>query len=238
MKTTKIKLLLTISLVIFTSFLFSSCGKKNKNTPNAQPTPAPKILELEDKDKPYVGLIPRQDGHELKLIISNLPSFVDQIEYELIYLAVDGNLEIEKGVGDTIKVTSASLERDLLLGTASCTNGCKYKYDTGVTGGTLSISFITTDNQVASYKSDFSLVSSSAQKTLSLTNGDFSVTATPKSTEFFVLLKNFGTKDQSSVSSIYSVFSSLKGDGKLTSVNPSSAAKDNMNTISGDYLIK
>ena len=45
---------------------------------------------------------------------------------------------MEKGVGDTVKLTSNSFEKDLLLGTESCTNGCKYKFDEGVVGGVLS----------------------------------------------------------------------------------------------------
>ena len=53
----------------------------------------------------------------------------------------DGNMEIEKGLGDTIKDVGTTIERKLLLGTESCTNGCKYKYDEGVSGGTISLKF-------------------------------------------------------------------------------------------------
>lgn len=234
MKTTKLKIVLTVLMVAFTSFAFSACTKKSKTAP-IEPTPTPKLLELEAKDKPYISLTPRQDGHELKLKIINIPDFVEQIEYELIYLAVDEDIEMEKGVGDTIKVTSSTIERDLLLGTASCTNGCKYKYDTGVTGGTLSLSLITSNNQVATFETPFTLTAASDLKTLSVE--DFSVSATTKTKDFFVVLRNYGTKDKSTVSSIYSIFSSGSGSGKISSVSPQNATKDDKNIISGDYLI-
>ncbi len=237
MNTTKLKFVLTAIMVILTGILFSACTKKNKTPDAPQPTPTPQMLELEARDKPYINLIPRSDGHELKLRIVNIPSFIEQLDYELVYLTQDDGLEMEKGVGDTVKLNSTTFERDLLLGTASCTNGCKYKYDSGVTGGTLSISFITKDNQVANFKTPFTLISSSNLKTLSLSDNSFSVSLTPKSKEFFVLLKNFGTKDKSPASSIFSVFSSGKGEGKIISTTPSNATKNDMNIIVGDYLI-
>ena len=138
------------------SFAFSACGSKPAPAPT--PTPAPRVLEMKAEDKPIVKLIPRSDGHLLKLVIDKIPSYVKQIEYELLYIATDnGNIEIEKGLGDTLKVDSSTLSRDLLLGTESCTSGCKYKYDNGVSAGTISLTLITDNNQVASYQAPFSL---------------------------------------------------------------------------------
>src|SRR5512145_1807324 len=122
-----------IFLLLSLTLLLSACGKKTTST--ITPTPEPKLVEMAPADRPLVSLVPRADGHMLYLKISHLPASVSQIEYEVIYTATDGSSEIEKGVGDTIKEITSTLERNILLGTESCTNGCKYKYDEGVNGG-------------------------------------------------------------------------------------------------------
>lgn len=167
----KIYKFLTIALVLlFSSFFLSACGKKVAPTP-IQTTSTPKSIEFKNEEKPTISLIPRADGHELKLKIENIPQNITQIEYELLYTAADNGLEIEKGVGDTVKLDSRNIERDLLLGTASCTNGCKYKYDEGISNGTLSLTFITADNQIASYEGSFTLTTSGKNK--NILTGDY-----------------------------------------------------------------
>ena len=229
-------LLFTISLVI------SGCGKKSNPAPNSSPTPAPKLIELPSDQKPYIKLTPRQDGHELTLVIANLPEFITQIEYELLYTAQDNGLEIEKGVGDTIKLEkpSPSIEWVLLLGTSSCTNGCKYKYDTGVNGGNLSLIFYTQTNQAISFETPFRLVSSSELKKnqgLSLPDNSFSIKATVTGqSDYYVLLRNFGAPKNTEASALHSVFSSGAGIGKVISVNPDTFIKKDATTLVGDYL--
>lgn len=219
-------------IIILSAFFLSACGKKTK-TNNVTPTPAPKELELSEKEKPIISLIPRQDGHELKLIIDNIPQSISDIEYELIYSAIDEGLEMEKGVGDTIKVTSPKIERDLLLGTSSCTNGCKYKYDQGVVGGTLSLTFLTVNNQSLRYETPFVLKTSADIKkdgglSLNLENFQVKATSTSKS-DYFILIKN--------LPSYYSVFSNGKGSGSITSVSPANVSKEDKTTLTGNYLI-
>lgn len=229
------RLFLTLAIVLSSALLLSACGKKQQATP--APTPTPRLVELSPEIRPYISLIPRADGHELKLKFSALDPSIAKIEYELLYLAQDEGLEIEKGVSGTI--TADEIEKDLLLGTASCTNGCKYKYDAGVTGGTLELNIFTTDNQVANYKTPFTLKSTAdlkTDKTLSLDSQDFSLQVTPSASEFFVLLKNFGTNGQV-VTDIYSVFSSGSGKGKVISITPATATHYSTSNISGDYLI-
>ena len=120
------------------------------------------------------------------------------------------------------------------MGTESCTNGCKYKYDEGITGGTLSLSFVTTDGQTASYEAPFVLSTSADIKSaggLNLETETFSIKATVSSkNDYFVLIKNFKP--------VYSVFSSGNGNGKISSINPESVTKENTSLITGDYLIK
>ncbi len=221
-------------IIVASSFFLSACGKKKTETTTTTPQKnVQKELTLSESEKPIISLIPRADGHELKLKIDNIPSTITQIEYELIYSASDAGLEMEKGVGDTVKVSSKNIEKDLLLGTSSCTNGCKYKYDNGVTGGTLSLIFYTNDNQSTSYETPFVLKTSSDIKKdsgLSLPSENFSVKAsTTSKSDYFVLIKNFP--------SYYSAFSSGNGKGVVTNISPASVTKKDMANITGDYLI-
>ncbi|MFA7301055.1 MAG: hypothetical protein WC069_02010 [Candidatus Shapirobacteria bacterium] len=154
-------------ILLITSFVLSSCGAK-KTVSSATPTPVPRELVITDNQKPSVSLTPREDGHELTLKISKIDPIFTKIEYELIYSAQDSGLEIEKGVSGNIEssdiVNGSSSERKILLGTESCTNGCKYKYDAGVNGGSINLTMITKDNQVASMELPFTLTSTKGKK--------------------------------------------------------------------------
>lgn len=224
------KVLITLTLSLL--FLTGCTPKKTSNLPS--PTPAPAIIELPVDKRPYISLIPRDDGHELTLLVKNIPNNIISIDYELLYTAVDKDtsMEIEKGDGDTISINSASFERKVLLGTASCTNGCKYKYDEGVTGGTISLTLLTKDNNAASFETPFVLKNSTQIKkdgSLSLKTENFTIKAKPAKEEFFILLKNYQPK--------FSVFSSGSGKGTVTSISPENISKADTTTITGDYLI-
>jgi len=152
---------LSFIFLLLSTFVLSSCGTK-KTVTSATPTPVPRELSITDDQKPTVALTPREDGHELTLKISKINSIFTKIEYELIYTATDSGLDIEKGVSGNIEakdISNSTAERKILLGTESCTNGCKYKYDANVNGGTLNLILITTDNQVATMEMPFTLTS-------------------------------------------------------------------------------
>jgi len=155
------KILVTSFLLLVTSFFLSSCGTK-KTVITATPTPVPRELVITDSQKPTITLTPREDGHELTLNISKIDPIFTKIEYELIYTATDSGLDIEKGVSGNFEakdLVNGMGERKILLGTESCTNGCKYKYDAGVNGGSLNLTLMTKDNQVASLEMPFTLTS-------------------------------------------------------------------------------
>ncbi len=229
----KLKIIFIASLIILSSIIFVSCRKKKTETTIEIKDETPKELILTDDDKPIISLIPREDGHELKLKVDKIPSIINQVEYELIYSAKDNGLEMEKGIGDTVKLTSNSFEKDLLLGTASCTNGCKYKFDEGVVGGVLSLTFYTTDNQTALFEAPFTLSNSADIKKaggLSLDLEDFSINAvTTTKNDFFILIKNYRP--------YYSVFSNGNGAAKITKILPETVTKENTTSLIGDYLI-
>jgi len=229
----KTKFLSLALIVLGSSFLLSGCGKKTTTTTKPTTTTKKPTTELilSDSEKPIVSLIPRADGHELKLKLDNIPANVNQIDYELIYSASDNGLVMEKGVGDTVKISSKSIEKDLLLGTASCTNGCKYKYDEGINSGTLSLTLYTFDNQSTTFESPFVLKTSADIKKdggFKLDTENFSVKATTSTkSDYFVVIKNYP--------SYYSVFSSGTGAGKVTSVTPTTVTRTDTNSLVGNY---
>lgn len=228
------KLFVFAAIILSSSFLLSACGKKDTSSATPTKTSTKKAVEIQlaDNEKPYVSLIPSTDGHTLSFKMTSIPTKFTTVEYELIYTAKDSNLEIEKGVSGTVKLSgSTSLEKDLLLGTASCTNGCKYKYDEGVNGGTLTVTLKTDDNQYSSYETPFVLKSGTdlnKEKKLVLDNFTINGTATTKS-EYFIIIKNF--------QSLYSVFSSGNGKGKITTLEPTTVTKKDLNSLAGDYTI-
>lgn len=216
---------LKLFLFLIPLFFLSSCKKKT-DTPQVTPTPAPILIELDMADKPYISLIPRSDGHEIKLVVEKIPDFIKEIEYELVYTATDEDLEIEKGLAGTLQIENGKASKDLLLGTESCTNGCKYKYDAGVNGGYIILNLITNDNQKAIYQSDFVLSQTADIKKSGLSLNEIEIVATPKQTEFFILLQNYNLS--------YSVFSSGNGLATITSIS-SDFQKQDKTKLTGDY---
>lgn len=228
-----INLLVLVAVIISSSFILSACTKKTATTTTTKTNTTAKQIELADNEKPYISLIPRADGHELKFKVTGIPSKFTTAEYELIYTASDQGLEIEKGVSGTVKPLTATFEKDLLLGTSSCTNGCKYKYDEGITGGVLTLTLTTDDKQYVSFETPFTIKSSAQineDKNIALAQESFTIKATVTSkNDFFIAIKNFKP--------VYSVFSSGNGAGKITSIEPNTITKENLNSIVGDYLI-
>lgn len=225
-----------ILVVITTVIIIASSSKKKEKVKDSSldESTVSEELILEDSQKPYISITPQSDGYRLDIKITNIPSFIIKMEYDLIYTAQDGNLEIEKGIGGTTEITNSTFERELLLGTESCTNGCKYKYDEGVTGGTLILNLLTKDNKSAYFEAPFVLLNSTDIKAdggLSLDIENFSIKATLSSkNEYFILIKNYQP--------LYSVFSSASGIGTVSSIIPSNITKEDTTTIAGDYIIQ
>lgn len=225
-----IALVVAIILLIGSAMFFLT-RSRNQQSNLPTPTPPPRLLELEESQKPYVSIIPTSDGYWLNLKISKIPDFISQIEYDLTYTAIDQDFEIEKGVGGTVEeIADSSFTRKILLGTESCTNGCKYKYDTGVNGGNLYLTLITKDNQVVDLQYPFSLLSvADFKKSQQISLEDFTIKAQPADTGFYLLIKNPANN--------FTLFSSGTGKGKLISTSPESS-KDNSSQLTGDYLLQ
>lgn len=186
-----------LGIIFFSLLLLSSCGKKT--TPSITPTPTPRLVEIEVQNRPNITLTPRSDGHELFLKIESISDIFSKIEYEITYVASDNDLEIEKGASgiiDSTELSSGKVDRKILLGTESCTNGCKYKYDAGVTGGNLVLNFTLKNNQIAIFESPFILRSTAdLKKTGQLVWSEENFTYTPKNklvgSHYFIAHKNY-----------------------------------------------
>lgn len=185
-------------LIVFSLFFLSACGQKTAPAPS--PTPAPKLAEMDVQFRPEISLTPRADGHELYLKINKISDTISKIEYEITYLATDGNFEIEKGASGIIEAEELSTgksERKILLGTESCTNGCKYKYDTGVSGGKLNLIFSLKNGQISMFETPFILQSTADLKkaggVLVWTEENYSYTPKnkPSGSHFYIAHKNY-----------------------------------------------
>lgn len=234
MKKTIIIAIALIAVVLLTLIFVLTHNKKSTTTSTTtKTTQNAKEIQLSTDEMPTVSLIPRADGHQLTLKVTNIPSKFTSVDYELVYSATDQGLEIDKGVSGTVNITNQNLQEDLLLGTSSCTAGCKYSYDEGITGGTLSLILTTSDKQYVTFETPFVLRSSTQinkDKNLNLTEENFTINGTiTGKNDFFIAIKNF--------KSIYSVFSSGTGAGKISSISPGTVTKENLNSFVGDYII-
>lgn len=205
---------LILTLPLFAIFLSGCTQKQNVSLPT--PTPPPRSWQLTPEEKPYLNLIPRNDGHEIKLSLKDWSTSVTKIEYEFIYIAQDNDLEIEKGASGDL--SSDKMEEKILLGTSSCTNGCKYKYDYGITGGKVILNLINKSSQVLSLEYPWSLQSQSEinkKGKIELKSESFSQNFTQRGGDFYTIVKNPQN---------YSIFSSsrLIKDVPLTGSSTSS----------------
>jgi len=92
------------------------------------------VVELPMEQRPFLSLVPRVDGHEIKLKLERIPAGTPTAEYELEYKVADGRT---MGVPGSVSLSGATtLERDLLLG--SCSSG-KCRFDEGVESGKVTI---------------------------------------------------------------------------------------------------
>jgi hypothetical protein len=193
-----------IFLIIAASVLLAACGSASSTT-KITPTPTSKVVEMPVENRPLVSLTPSADGHYLDLKLEGVPSSITSIEYEVLYDANSNGSQIEKGIGDTIKLITSTIEKNLLLGTESCTSGCKYSYDTGIVGGQVTINFIDTNGQESTFDTPYTLNTTAdinKSSAITLTADNFSVKPKTKLTgsDYFILMQNYRGG--------YSVFSS------------------------------
>ncbi len=179
-------------------------GPTTENTPVEEET-AP---ELAKELRPFTSLIPKSDGHWLKLRVEDMkvPNAVS-LDYELLYKTADGRTQ---GVPGTVAIKGVSMiERDLLLGSES---SGKFRYDQGVEKGTLTLRFRNDKGKlVAKLVTDWHLQQDGPE--LTSVDGKFTYTLGKAATGvWFVTMMPFGAKQGASnvvvVSGDYAIFSS------------------------------
>lgn len=117
-------------LVLVGAFLFVKNSKKGGVDEEEN------VKEIPQEQRPLVSLTPTSDGHWLKLKIEKIKvEGATSLDYELLYSLPDGRTQ---GVPGTVKIDGSDIVRDLLLGSES---SGKFRYDEGVTGGTMTIRF-------------------------------------------------------------------------------------------------
>lgn len=144
------KIIYLLMLLIFT-FTLSGCKKKTADVPVTPPArKVEQINQLPVKDRPFVTLVPRADGKEVTLNIAEVKN-ATKVEYELEYQTATliqgafGNIDFSK---DPLPAS-----KNLLFG--SCSKGA-CKYDEGVSGGSLIMTFDGGDKPYA-LKTEFNL---------------------------------------------------------------------------------
>lgn len=185
--------------------------KVSQPTGNPFPTRSPVVVA----DRPYVRIIPRSDGHELAVEVSNIKN-TQSADYELVYLVGD----LQRGVIGSVDLKDqSSFVRNLLLGSCS-KNVCKY--DEGIEGGTLTLRFRSSLG-TEKYEVPFSLYGGKTKgKTLTSSDGKFSFQGSSPSNAFIILSSSEGIPksiESEIVGGPYGIFTSgsasVKGNVKI-----------------------
>lgn len=173
--------------------VFWSIKSENATSPTPSPIVEDIAPEVPFDQRPYVTLTPRTDGHWLKLSIMGVNKVVGSatVDYILEYRT---SADVNQGVPGTVKLTGiTTIDRDLLLGSES---SGKFRYDDGVSKGTLTLRFRDTGGKLlGKLSTEFSLQDN---KAASLTSVDGAFTYTldkaPKK-GYFVTLNTLGVPE-------------------------------------------
>lgn len=200
-------------VLIVTSIIVFVLIKSGNNSDTSVSEEDVFVPDLPESQWPIVSLIPTDnptvkgsDGHWLNFKVEkiNVPGAVS-MDYELVYNTDKGN---QQGVPGMAKLNGTDIERKLLLGSES---SGKYRYDTGVETGSMTIKFRNTDGKlIGKLTTEFHLQSNVAE--LSSVDGNFKYTLDKIAKDvFFVTMKTFASPDPSVVvinSNGYSIFAS------------------------------
>lgn len=191
-------------LVLVGSFVFV---RKNKAKSEVVAPEEETVAEIPFEKRPVVSLTPTEDGHWLTLFIGKSGVSAASVDYELLYNLPDGRTQ---GVPGTVKLDGSEITRKLLLGSES---SGKFRYDEGVTEGTISIKYRNDKGKlVGKLSTDFHLQTATTE--LTSIDSKFSYTLNEESEAYFVTMETFGVP--SSISNVqsgpYGIFSSSEDE--------------------------
>lgn len=211
-------ILLVLGIGVVMAVYFLVIRKPTKTTTSEETST---LVELPLVQRPIASLVPSADGHYLNLKIEKLNQTAASVEYELLYNLPDGRTQ---GVPGTIQLAGQKvIERSLLLGSES---SGKFRYDTGVKEGTLTVRFRNEAGKLVNkYSTKFALLLNTKELTSIDEKFTFSL-AKLNSKDFFVVMDTFGVTNEvpaALVAGPVGVFSSAKiplaGTVKLDGTN-------------------
>lgn len=179
------KLIIPVVIFIFIilggSFWFLRSRRAKEVTPAKEPEGV--LIETSLAERPYITLTPTSDGHWLTIEVSRIQN-ADNLEYELLYNTESGATQ---GSINTVKLKGeTSYSKKILLGSESSGH---YKYDEGVTQGTLTVR-LRGSRGTMKFVTDFHLQQGDDE--LTSIDGNFSLTGTIPSSDFFVTMSTVG----------------------------------------------
>ncbi|HJX46140.1 MAG TPA: hypothetical protein VJ399_03180 [Patescibacteria group bacterium] len=194
--------ILGIGIVILVGAFFLT---RNKKDVSQEEETAP---EIPFESRPVASLTPTEDGHWLTMKIEKINLEAATLDYMLLYTLPDGR---NQGVpGDNIKIQKGeTIERKLLLGSES---SGKFRYDEGVSEGTLTLKFRDDNGKlVGKLSTSFHLQSKVNELTSIDSQFKFLLDKTPTK-DFFVTMETFGAFETlaSTSKGPYGIFSSSK----------------------------
>lgn len=206
-------ILLAVGIIVAVVVFMVVKNSKNNQTVDNQDAVVP---EISAEQRPVVMLLPTNnpsvpgsDGHWLNFKVQKINvTGAASMDYELIYTTGTG---VQQGVPGTVKLNGSEVDRMLLLGSES---SGKFRYDTGVEQGTMTIRFRNEKGKLIGKLSTVFHLQSEV-KELTSADGVFKYTLDKVAKGvFFVTMQTFKDPDASMVvvsSNGYSVFAS---DGK------------------------
>lgn len=151
--------------------------------PLSTPEPEGILIETSLEERPYITLIPSDDGHWLTVDISRIKE-AETLEYELLYNTITGATQ---GSINTVKLEGkSSYSKKILLGSESRGH---YKYDEGVTQGSLTVR-LRGGNGTRKFVTDFHL--QQGDEELTSIDGNFSLKGTFPKTTFYLTMPTVG----------------------------------------------
>jgi hypothetical protein len=145
----KFLLLLLFFALILGIVVVAVFNKEEKSTPEVNDSG---LREVPLDKRPVVSLTPSFDGHYLKFRVENLGLEADSLDYILEYVPANG---VTQGIPGTVAIGKNEVfETDFLLGTES---SGKFRYDEGVSGGSIELRFRKDKVLVAKFKTDFKM---------------------------------------------------------------------------------
>lgn len=169
--------------------------KNNDQAVKAQPTKVIKKLEMPEEDYPVISMALKNNDHYVDLTINKIPSYVKEIEFEFLYNSIDEKgQEFQKGQFDSFEINEERIEKEILLGTSSCTTGtCKYRYDENVSSGKLALKLKDEEGKVASFDIPFLVAKGNEDANLSeLENNSPDLELTNPNSSNLILHKTLG----------------------------------------------